>query len=338
MMAKKMLTLTLIMAFSLLTQSCVVGELLPNMPNTLIPQRTLDANDDYEVIWSLPNIYMENCKQSSLITSIPGTIFVEKLSSLQAIDSLTGNTVWQIRPSSGLRGIILAQDKVLYHATTGRATVEAYNTADGMLLWETNLTGGHSAMTLYFTENKIFVSTSDDEYFVLSDQGEIVRHVSPSPMIYMEMNGILYLQNTAFRAFEIASARELWQVQADLDDPFRSPPVFDVGTIFLRTEDIDGFIYSIDQTTGKVNWKVSQKMYSNLFVAGEKIYFIGSDGSLVTIDRNSGAEISKVKFSTPFKLSDPTESYCITGDPINHVLAVAFGDNNQMLGLKIKKP
>ena len=79
-------------------------------------------------------------------------------------------------------------------------------------------------------------------------------------------------------------------------------------------------------------------MYSNLFLAGEKIYFIGSDGSLVSIDRNSGAEISKVKFSMPFKVSNPTKSYCITGDPTNHVLVVAFGDNNQMLGLKIKNP
>jgi outer membrane protein assembly factor BamB len=336
MRAKKISALIVIMAFSLLTQSCFVGELLPDNP---IPERTLEINNAYETIWSLPNIYMGTCKRRSLMDSVPGIIFVEGglsklgIPSVLAIDSLKGDTVWQIKPLPEYDGIILAQGKVLYRAITGAAKVEAFNTTDGALLWETELPGGHSASTLYFAENKIFVSTNDNEFFVLNNQGKVLVHVSPAPMIYAEMDGIMYLQNTAFRAFELASARELWQIDAD----FVRPPIFDAGTIFLRTADVEGFIYSIDQHTGKVNWKVSHNMYSNLFVVGRKIYFISLDGYLVAIDRNSGIELSKVKFySTPFEFSD--QDYCITGDAANSVLAVAFGDNNQILGLKIKNP
>jgi outer membrane protein assembly factor BamB len=216
--------------------------------------------------------------------------------------------------------------------------VQAYNIADGKLLWETALTGGHSAKELYVAEKRIFVSTGDNEFFMLSEQGEILEHHIMQADVYGEMNGVMYVQDNAFRAIEVASGHELWQVDVDRFG-FWSSPIFDKGIIFVRTADVKGTIYSIDQSTGEINWKVSQDMYSNLFVANGKIYFISSDGYLVVIDRNSGAELSRVGFSpSGFKLKGDREDYCITGDPTNNVLAVAFGDNNQILGIKIKNP
>jgi outer membrane protein assembly factor BamB len=326
--------LLLFVVFSLLTQSCIITDLLFDNP---LPERTLETNDEYEVIWSLPRIPVDSCKQASRMTSTPGIIFLERVHSLLAIDSLSGTTLWQIEPASGYSGIILAEGTIVYHASSGVADVEAYNIANGTLLWKTTLPDGHSADTLYFAENKIFVSTNNSEYYVVNDQGEVVRHVFPVDTIYVEMDGILYLQDIAIRAIDMASVRELWRVETDPYDPFRSPPIFDAGTIFARTASFEGFIYSIDQHTGKVNWKMSQNIYSNLFVADGKIYFISLDGYLVSIDRNSGAELSKVKFtSTPFEPRN--QDYCITGDLTNNVLAIAFGDNNQILGIKIKNP
>jgi len=337
-MRKKFILLSL--TLSLLMVSCLSGNFLPDKPT---PARTLEINNEYEVIWSLPNMYVDDCSQNPLMVSIPDIIFVEKSNTWQesrsvlAINSLDGKTLWQIEPPSLYNGILLARDKVLYRAIYGVAAVQAYNIADGKLLWQTSLTGGHSSIDLYFADNKIFVSTSDNEFFILSDQGEILEHRIMQADVYGEMNGVMYVQDNAFRAIEIASGRELWQVVVDRFK-FRSSPIFDKEAIFLRTADIKGSIYSLDQGTGKVNWKVSQKMYSNLYLTGEKIYFISSDGYLVTIDRNSGAELSKVRFSSfPSELSTGLD-YCITGDAANNVLAVSFSDNNQILGIRIKNP
>jgi outer membrane protein assembly factor BamB len=117
-------------------------------------------------------------------------------------------------------------------------------------------------------------------------------------------------------------------------------PIFDDETIFVRTTGSDGYIYSIDQDTGKVNWKVSQNIYSNLFLANKRIYFLSSNGYLVAIDRNTGMELSRVKFTVQFALNDPKTSgdYCVNGDPENNVLVLAFRDNSQLLGLRVKKP
>jgi outer membrane protein assembly factor BamB len=347
-MVKKMLALMFIMACCLPMQCCWVGEFLADLPKTPFPERTLDVNDEYDVIWSLPNTYIDGCAWHSMVAGGPGMIFVQaRLSkldtpSLLAIDSLKGNIVWQIDPSSkigGSDGIILTQDKVLYRVTNGAAVVQAFDTTDGALVWETDLPGAHSADELYFADNKIFVHTVDNEFFTLTDQGKIIGHTTTSgTTVYVEMDSILYRLDTAIRAINIASEHELWHVNEDTSDPFRSSPIFDAGTIFLRTANVDGSIYSIDQYTGKVNWNVSRKMYSNLFVAGEKIYFISPDGHLVAINRNSGTVLSKATFSTPLDSSDYGKANCITGDSTNNTLAVAFIDSNQVLGLKIKKP
>lgn len=341
MLMTKFSILMLLMTVCLPLQSCYFDNLFLHTP---MPDRVLEANDEYEVIWSLPDIYMDNCSQDSLMANTEGRIFVEgRLSkllrpSLSAIDSLKGDIVWQIKPASGPnKGIILVQNEVLYRATVGMAAVEAYSTTDGTLLWQAELTGGHSASNLNFAENKIFVLTNDLEFFILNTQGEIIGHRYPVSNAYLEKNGVFYKADTALRAIEISTERELWQVHVSR---LGNLPIFDDETIFMRTIDSDGYIYSIDQDTGKVNWKVSQNIKSNLFLANKKIYFLSSDGYLVSIDRDTGLELSKVKFTVQFDLNNlkTTGDYCINGDPENDVLAVAFRDNSQLLGLKIKKP
>ncbi len=59
----------------------------------------------------------------------------------------------------------------------------------------------------------------------------------------------------------------------------------------------------------------------------------------MSLERESGVELSKVKFSVPF---DPNTSqdvdHCITGDLANNVLVMSFYDNKQILAVKIIRP
>jgi hypothetical protein len=98
---KKLLPFTIITSVCLLMQCCCVGKLLPDTP---IPERTLEINDEYEIIWSLSSIYMNSCARSPLMVSAPGIIFAEASHSViersvLAINSLDGKALWQIEPS-----------------------------------------------------------------------------------------------------------------------------------------------------------------------------------------------------------------------------------------------
>jgi len=140
----------------------------------------------------------------------------------------------------------------------------------------------------------------------------------------------------SLKAIDITTRRELWQQK--IDDRFTHSPIFDNGTIFLRTWTFPGYIYSIDQITGKVNWKVSQDALSNLAVSEDKIYFTHRDGYLTALDRYSGDVVANIKFSPEFDLTKGVDSYFISVDTATNILAMSFGDNSQILGVKILNP
>lgn len=113
---------------------------------------------------------------------------------------------------------------------------------------------------------------------------------------------------------------------------------FDGGEIFLKTKNSSPLIYSIDQYTGKLNWVSTQTLQSNFCLIGDKVYFTTPDGELVAINRYSSIEKSRVKFSPVFDLNKQIGDYYIACDTTNNVLAISFGDNTQIMGLKILNP
>jgi outer membrane protein assembly factor BamB len=176
----------------------------------------------------------------------------------------------------------------------------------------------------------------------LSEQGEIL-YDSNKPIgkyldKYLELNGILFMANAplGIKAVEPSSGKELWIVE--IDTRYAYDPVFDEGEIFTTADNDFAEIYSIDQYTGKVNWTVSHDVLSNLCVISDKVYFINPEGYLVAINRYTAFEISKVEFSPKFDIEKQIGSYQIACDKVNNVLAISFGDNTQIMGLKILKP
>ena len=339
MKMNSLLTLVICLC-SLLGQSCIAFEVLHD---DVSPHHVLEKNDEFEFIWELSDIYTGSNERRAAIVSVPGKIIVEggytKLNdpSLIAFDSLSGEIVWQVPLGFGHNGYIISQNTVLYRGTAGAAKVQAFAADKGELLWETNLPWAQSALEIYFADKRINVFTANNKFFILDDQGKIIDSRYEPFRTFLEMGGILYIdENIAMKAIDISTKQELWR--QEINDRFTHSPIFDNGTVFLRTWVKPGYIYSINQATGKVNWKLSHDVLSNLCVTGNKIYFVDFDGYLVAIDRYSGDETAKVKFSSSFDLANGINGYSITSDPINNVLAISFGDNSQLLGLKIKNP
>jgi outer membrane protein assembly factor BamB len=327
----------LILCVCLLTPSCHICDARQ------INLRSLETNNVLKVVWSVTNIRMDDNNRGSNVIGAPNRIIINgwKIGAIPTgtiigLDSTNGDTVWTV-PNGTNSDKIIAQDEVLYRGTSGIATVQSYNVENGELLWQRRLPLAHSTSDLYFADHNIFVDTNNDKFFTLNESGEILDSLQETDRIFLAINNILFLKgNYDIEAVELTSRNKLWKLE--IADDYTYAPIFENGTIFLRTWSIPTFIYSIDQVTGNVNWKVSNKLLSNLYIQGEKMYFISSDGYLVVIDKYSGNEILRVKFSPEFDLNKQNGGYFIAGDPTNNVLAVSFGDNAQILGLKILDP
>jgi len=303
---------------------------------------SLEINDQFEMVWERTDIETDYNDRRSSIVGSPDRIIIASWdqSTISAgvigLDSVNGDIVWKVSRDANSASIII-QDDILYRGTVGTATVQSYSVQDGKLLWDTRLPWAHSVSDIYSVSGKVFVHTNDSEFFILNDKGEILDNFSEGHRAFLEIDGILYMDdNYAVQALDSSSKTEIWRV--DIGKEYRHAPVFDGETIFLRTRYSPAYIYSIDRITGKINWKVSQEILSNLYVSGERVYFMSSDSYLVTLDRNSGSEISKIKFLPAFDLSESHDGYFIAGDPTNNILVVSFGGSTQIIGLKIKKP
>ena len=180
--------------------------------------------------------------------------------------------------------------------------------------------------------------TNDSEFFVLSSDGEILDNFSETFRVFLELDNVLYMKSLfAIEAIDTSSEKEIWHLR--LDDDYTHAPIFDKGTIFIRTWDNSStYIYSIDQTTGAVNWKIAGEVLSNLYLAYDKIYYISQDGFLVATERSTGNEISRVKFLPNVDLNASTGDFFITGDSTNDIIVVSFAGNHQIMGLKIINP
>jgi outer membrane protein assembly factor BamB len=313
------------------------------MKTTDLPQYTLEENDEYTVIWERTDIGMNsNHRRPAMVGGLERIVIDGwknqgiTIGKIYGLDSLSGNDVWTGPNSSG--GQLIIEGERLYYGAVGWAKVMSYNLDNGELIWSTPLPWAHSVTDIYFAENKIFVHTNDSEFFALSDDGEILSNFSETFRVFLETNNVIYMEALlSIKAVDASSKQEIWSLR--LDDKYTHAPIFDDGTIFIRTWDSSPtYIYSIDQMTGIVNWKVSAEVVSNLYLAGDNIYYMSRDGFLVSANRNTGDEISKVKFLPEIDLKALTGGFSITGDSVNDIIAVSFEGNHQILGLRVLNP
>jgi outer membrane protein assembly factor BamB len=81
--------------------------------------------------------------------------------------------------------------------------------------------------------------------------------------------------------------------------PIVSSPAVTGGVVYITS--LDGYLYAVDQETGKEKWKFKSRMpiASSPAVAGETLYFVSSTGALAAIDLTTGKP--KWVFATEFE-------------------------------------
>jgi outer membrane protein assembly factor BamB len=310
-------------------------------PETQALHHLPEANEEFRLIWELSNIRVDNNDQRPMIVSVPGKIIFEgwndgKSLVLTAVDSLSGDVLWQ-KPVHSSSGYVISQNTVLYRGTFGAAEIQSYNADTGELVWESKLPFAHSVTELYSTTDRIFIFTGDNNFYILNAQGEVIEKRYETFRTYKEIDGKIYRdKNFSFQLVDTLTQKNVWSVK--IGDRFTHSPVFHDGKIYLRTWAIPTEIYSIDESTGIVDWKVSYDVLSNLCILKDRIYFLTSDNNLVAIDRLSGNEVSEVKLLPDFDRKKQIGGYFVAADSSNNVLAISFGDNTQIMGLKITNP
>ncbi len=334
--------LYLLLVASVLLRSYIID--FVNSQTDTIPTYALEDNSEYIVIWNRTDISTDPDDRRPDMVGGSGRIIVNgrkneplALWRNHGLDSISGETVWEASESGS--GQIIIEGEYLYLGTVGDARVISYAIDNGELVWNTSLPWAHSVLEIYSVENKIFIYTGDFEFFVLNSNGEILSNSSDESFrVFLGMNDLLYIESLlAIKAVDASSRQEVWSL--NLGDQYTHSPIFSDGTIFLRTwNGSDVSIYSIDQITGAVNWKVSTNAISNLYVAGNKLYFMSWDGCLVSVDKNTGDEISRVKFLPEVDTNATTGGFSITGDVLNDIIVVSFAGNDQIMGIKVINP
>ena len=325
----------LLLVMGLFMPACSV--IYPILLESPKPQYVLETNNDYVFLWDRNDIKMEHNWKRPLMVSSPekivlrGWVGKDLLQKTYALDSLSGNNV---TPITRLGSEIIVEGEYLYTGTYGQARVMSYNIQSGELLWKRSFPWENSVLHLYAAEDKIFVYTGTFDFFVLNKNGEIIKNFYSSKHVYLEINNVLYMNDVlAIRAVDASSTQELWRVEVGAYD---AAPIFDKGTIFVAAWKN---IHSIEQAAGKINWSVPNDAVGNLYITDRKIYYISKDSSLVSLDRATGNEISRVKFLPEFDIRAPyIGGYFVAGDPSNDVIVVSFINSNQIIAFKILNP
>jgi len=191
------------------------------------------------------------------------------------------------------------------YVSTGYAEVLALDAATGKLLWRHNVPAPlHSAPTV--ADGRVYVVTIDNQLEVLAaDDGRLLwNHTGlpetagllggSSPAVEGDIVVVAYSSGEIFAlrtengrplwTDNLASARSLDALTALAD--IRGRPVIDHGLVFAISH--SGRMVAIDLRTGDRVWEQDIGGSYTPWLAGEFVYVLTNDGSLVCLTRREG--------------------------------------------------
>jgi outer membrane protein assembly factor BamB len=232
-------------------------------------------------------------------------------------------------------------ESILYRG--GYDIVQAFDTRDGKLLWETTLPRAGNTVYIFYLSDQIFIHTSSGRSFTVDVNGQLMNSTDPNfTKITLVSDNVVYINKfDQIEAIDTITGETKWHTA--LGDYFLYGPIFSDDMIYIRTKGatIPGVIYALDQNNGQVVWKTRGNVISNFCILDSSLFYLTVEGYLIGVDQKTGEQTKALEFSPrPFILPDPgimVGGYYVATDPVNHTIAVSLGDSLQLFAIKINK-
>lgn len=250
-----------------------------------------------------------------------------------ALERTNGNKLWEkkLPEGAGVEGAFTyGRSKLIVGDTKGN--LYALRARDGEIDWKFSVKSQWLSPPVIFRD-KVFAVTSGDEVYALNEKDGTERwhygrkgdekmtiRGAPVPTLY---GNELYIgfSDGNLVALTADHGKILWNQRLKSRDRFydidMAPHVDKDGVIAAS---FDGNLYSLNRTTGDIQWVLRVGSYGGFLVEDNHVYFSGLNGNFYSVSRSTGNVEWKRAFSegvgvTPTRVGDflvvPTSS-----DPI----------------------
>ncbi len=275
---------------------------------------------------------------ATALVAAPNRIVAQGPDGLSAIDTWSSLPAWT--DAAGATGKMAVQGEVLYRSIYNG--LEAYDLESGRLLWRTRSLDSGEARDVTADASNIFLTSQTNRFLVLEKNGRFARAANAAadwtPLSFEEAI-LLYSDAAGLHALNTATNEQEWGTRI----PGIRTAVLSDKNIYLLAEPPSGSeaVYAVEKSSGKLLWRREEQgqVISNLCLLEPSIFYLVADGHLVVLSTLTGNPVARIAFTnTPFALKGQqasTGQYQLAADPSNEALAIAFGDSQQLIALKL---
>jgi len=179
---------------------------------------------------------------------------------ITALDTQTGNQIWELAFESALAIEIIGNEIYVWAGYGSMSDLVVVNKATGELVWKFNGDYSHGDIRYVIEDNVIYVGTEDGFLFALDSKTgkSIWQTKSPGLPYYFQIdNGtlvIVYDENYA-SGYDTKTGKQNWLLDVGMDTS-RYPWNFILtgdGVIYISST-VNRTVYAIDVGTGKILW------------------------------------------------------------------------------------
>jgi len=237
-----------------------------------------------------------------------------------AVHRFEGYKLWERKMEAGVEGsLVYGRSKVIVGDLFGNLV--ALNSRDGSDYWRFKISAEWLAPAT-ISRDKVFAVTSNDEIYALSEtQGKEIWHYSHRGDEKMTVRGLgspVVFGHEVFQGFSNGDlvaltanqGKVIWVKKLKSKERFYDvdmSPYVDEKVVIVGT--FDGKVYSLDRTSGAINWVYPVGSYGGFLVEDDKVFFSGLDNHIYCLTKSQGALVWKTPFEsgvglTPARVGD----------------------------------
>ncbi len=228
---------------------------------------------------------------------------------LEAIDTKTGKSIWEIDTDQPISGGPEATDTLIIVGTQ-EAEVLAYDPVNGEELWRSEVSS-EVLSTPKVSNGIVVIRTIDGKIFALDENSgkrlwiydrnvpALTLRGTSNPVID---SGLVFagFDGGKLAAIELGTGKLLWETRiaqargtTELDRmiDIDSEPVIDAGVIYVTT--FQGNVAAVELETGRIQWFREISSHAGLSVSDEYVFVSDAQSNIWALDRYSGDSVWK---------------------------------------------